>query len=215
MRDTILLPGLVYLIEVLKSCGIETQSTPMASMAHEAGQRILGSPLDPMLVSVYAGFKEATLGELRLFSLDEIENYGQFRREHAWYERDFKLVVYAEIRGNAEYFATVPPLAERGGTQPVVFVDQHDDQPIYPMASNVDRAFELYARYCNRQLREGGSLQYPDTGESFYPLELVEDIARDRPLVALLEAGRFDDLILPDAECREWVQKILRASHGS
>jgi hypothetical protein len=214
MRDVISLPGLTHLIEVLKSHGIEIQTTPPASRG-EADQRILGSPLDPMLASVYARFNDATLGELDLRPLDKVESFGQFRRRDALDEREHKLILYAMVLGYFWYFATVPSLAERGGTQPVVFVDDYDELPIYPIASNVDRAFVLYARYCDRQLSAGGSLKHPASGEDvFHPLGLVEDIARDRPLVAMLEAGRFDDLILPDAEDREWVQSILRASHA-
>jgi hypothetical protein len=210
MRDATSLPGLTYLFEILKSHGIEVQTAPPASVV-EAGQRVLGSPLDPMLAAVYSCFNDARLGELAILSLDEIERDGPFRPGDG---REDNLILYAMTRGYFSYFATVPSLAVRGGTQPVVFVDDYDDRPIYPIASDVDRAFELYARYCDRQLRAGGSLQHPAPGESFYPLGLEEDIARDRPLVAMLEAGRFDDLILPDAESREWVQKTLRAAHA-
>jgi hypothetical protein len=210
MQDATSLPGLTNLLEVLKSHGIEARSTPATSMV-EAGQRVVGCPLDHMLAAVYSRFNDATLGELDIQSLAEIESDGPCR---PWDGREYDLFPYGKFRGIAYYFATVPSLAERGGAQPVVFVDSHDDQPIFPIASDVDRAFEFYARYCDRQLRAGGSLQYPDIGESFYPLKFAEDIARDRPLVAMLEAGRFDDLILPDAEDREWVQKVLRAAHA-
>ena len=171
-----------------------------------------------MLAELYSRFDGGRLGELYISSFnlhrDSLVPLNERSREHAEM-RIQKLLCYGGIGGLAESFATVPSLAAPDGTQPVVYFESYMDKTIVPFASNVDRAFALYARYCDEQISLCGSLldEPPiDRSALLFPDSYVEQVAQDEPLVRMLREGRFDELVLPDEDSREWVQNVLSAA---
>jgi hypothetical protein len=134
-------------------------------------------------------------------------------------------------------FATVPGLADGTGVQPVVMVDPYEDVYALPIASSVDRLFDTYSRSLERQvelIREEaeskarleaefgppapGSLSAllsEHTPRINFPWEVPDLIARDEPLVKLLQAGRFDFLMESCPDALAWVAKVLDAASTS
>ena len=182
---------------------------------------MLGAPFDPFLAAFYRRFDGGLFGDLHISSFkatpDSLVPFNERSREQA--EPRLRLLVrYGGISGLAEDLATVPALAEPGGAQPVVYLEKYLDKIISPFASNVDRAFDLYARYCDEQIALCGSLwASPPSGHAHlhFPFSYVEQVAQDEPLVRLLAEGRFDELVLPYEASREWVQSILRTARAS
>ena len=108
----------------------------------------------------------------------------------------------------AYHYATVPCLADARGLQPVVKVDMHEEPYAVPLASNVDRFFDTYSRYLEVLVAEP---DYEELGPAVrtFPWQVPELITRDKPLVELLQAGRFDFLMPKDEEDRSWVARLL------
>ncbi|WP_309892570.1 hypothetical protein [Archangium sp.] len=111
----------------------------------------------------------------------------------------------------AYHYATVPRLADARGLQPVVKVDVHEEPYAVPLASNVDRFFDTYSRYLESLVAEP---DYEELGPAVrtFPWQVPELIARDLPLVEMLQAGRFDFLMPKNEETRSWVAMILGAA---
>jgi hypothetical protein len=111
----------------------------------------------------------------------------------------------------AYHYATVPQLADARGPQPVVKVDMHEEPYAVLLTSNVDRFSDTYSRYLEVLVAEP---DYEELGPAVrtFPWQVPELIARDRPLVELLQAGRFDFLMPKYEETRSWVAMILAAA---
>ena len=218
MHPSLPLPGLDNLLAVLRSHGQAIDLRPVTTEPLLAGDLVLGEPFDPMLAELYSRFDGGRLGELYISSFnlhrDSLVPLNERARERAE-TRIKKLLCYAQIGGLAESFATVPSLAAPGGLQPVVYFQSYMDKTILPFGSNVDRAFALYARYCDERISACGSLlDEPPMGHSaiLFPDSYVEQVAQDEPLVRMLREGRFDELALPDEGSQEWVQNVLSAA---
>ncbi len=117
-------------------------------------------------------------------------------------------------------YATVPSLASSGDLQPVVHVDPYEEIYAVPIASNVDRFFESYARYLEMA---GGDPEYgEDLFENvIFPWNVPEIIALDRPLVEMIKKGGFDPWMYESnkqgrrfeediASTRKWIGEVLR-----
>lgn len=144
------------------------------------------------------------------------------------------LLVFAKEPALAYYFATVPSLADDNGIQPVVWVDTYEDLCAIPIASSVDRFFDTYSRALERWvelIREDAESKArfearfgPPTPGSLsalldehtpvlnFPWAVPDLIARDEPLVKLLQAGRFDFLMESCPDALAWVAKVLAAA---
>jgi hypothetical protein len=151
--------------------------------------------------------------------MDEIllENEGV---QPYWPEPFRSLLVFGGQEALAYRYATVPSLADARGFQPVVEVNPYEDIYALPIASNVDRFLDAYARYLEF-LHETPELRdFPDSHPPF-PTGVPEIIAEDRTLVGMLVEGRFDSLMFqPEIQTEEtheylrgWVAK-LRAARG-
>lgn len=203
------LPSLDHLISVLTRYGEAVELNSPEPVVPKAVGLVTGVPLDPELAAVYVWCNGGRLGNLGIarYARLPIDTTLAARAD----ERINKLFCYAGIGDFLYYLATVPALAAPDGVQPVVRFDCYEDMPIWPIASSVDRAFHLYGSYCEKVHAAGGSLEDPE-GLSF-PFSMTQEIAADRPLVELLEAGRFDVTLreLPGSqeEDRAWVQRIL------
>jgi hypothetical protein len=79
-------------------------------------------------------------------------------------------------------YATVPGLASPEGLQPVVHVDPYEEIYAVPIASDVNRFFESYARYLEMA---GGDPEYGDDLFSYvtFPWDVPEILALDLDLL--------------------------------
>ncbi|PTL82779.1 hypothetical protein DAT35_18615 [Vitiosangium sp. GDMCC 1.1324] len=136
-----------------------------------------------------------------------------------WPEPFRSLLVFGGEEASAYCYATVPSLADAQGFQPVVEVDPYEDIYALPVASNVDRFFDTYARYLEF------IYEMPDFSEDrgtwpTFPWGVPEIIAADRALMGMIVEGRFDFLMFQEGvaarrvneEIREWIAKLRAAS---
>jgi hypothetical protein len=168
-----------------------------------------------MLAAFYSRFGRAMFARksvgMGLFRVDdgvnELEDDNQQWRETWQQYFALPLFVFGGYSGLAWYLATVPGLADAKGSQPVVFVDAYDDTYALPVASNVDRFFDVFSHYLEALVSHP---DYEADGSSAlsFPWRVPELLARDAPLVELLRAGRFDPL-LKDDELRAWAAKVV------
>jgi hypothetical protein len=186
-----------------------------------AGTSALGRPFDPMLAAFYS-----RLGGLHLYlklfvePCDEQVNGILMANEEEpdWPEPFRALLVFGREEALAYRYATVPSLADAQGLQPVVEVDPYEDIYALPVASNVDRFFDAYARYLELIYETPEFRDDPDARPTF-PRGVPELIATDRTLVRMLVEGRFDSLMLqPGIQTEEtheylrgWVAKLRAA----
>jgi hypothetical protein len=197
------LPGLERLLEVCRRKGIAVKQEPPVSPALEAGTSVGGQPLDPVLAAVHARLGSLWVKEeFFLFRRNGGQRFGLAQVNERWRqvrpEPFGSLLVFAEEDRLGYLYATVPRLADSRGRQPVVRLDVYEAPYALPVASDVDRFFDTYARYLEAELPEP------------FPWAVPELLARDGPLVALLEAGRFDRLLPAEGtQAREWSARVL------
>jgi hypothetical protein len=136
-----------------------------------------------------------------------------------WPEPFRSLLVFGGQEALAYRYATVPSLADAQGFQPVVEVDPYEDIYALPIASNVDRFFDAYARYLE-YIYETPELRDDRDARPTFPNGVPEIIAADRKLVGMLVEGRFDFLMFQPAvrnrethgELREWIAELRALS---
>jgi hypothetical protein len=210
------LPGLARFLEVCRNLGLPLEQKPPHLPAPTAGESVAGLPLDSLLAAVhtqvgYVGLEEGFV----LLRAGDARQSDLLRVNERW-RRDLAgpfgpLLVFGKEDMLAYHYATVPQLADARGLQPVVKVDMHEEPYAVPLASNVDRFFETYSRYLEVLVAEP---DYEELGPAVrtFPWQVPELIAQDRPLMELLQAGRFDFLMPKDEETRSWVAMILSAA---
>lgn len=211
------LPGLDRLLSVCQRLGLRQVIHPPGSRPPEPGALVEGTPLDPMLTSFYARMSKAILaadvaGVSILQWDDSVNALAERNREmRASWQGDLfaRFVVFAGTPFLAHYFATVPALMDAGGYQPVVWVDSYEEGYALPLASNVDRFFDLYASYLEALVAHE---DYAERGSAAlgFPWKVPHLVARDERLVQLIEEGRFD---FPQAghDARTWALQVLEA----
>jgi hypothetical protein len=188
---------------------------PPSGSALTGGAPLAGLSTDPVLAAIHArvgglelkeGFTLLRLEDEQRFDLTQVNE--EWRRD--WREPFRSLLVFAKEEALAIYYATVPGLAEGMGAQPVVVVNVHEEPYALPIASNVDRFFDVYSRYLDIIVKDP---DYEEQGPSVlaFPWGVAECIARDRPLVERLRVGHFDSLMPKDEETREWVAQVVGA----
>ena len=116
-------------------------------------------------------------------------------------------LIFSWEKGFSLYYGTVPRLADAQGIQPVVHIDDYEAPYAVPIASSVDRFFDLYCRYLERVAADP---EYIHHGVSVlhFPWALVDLIARDEPLMARIRAGSFDFLTNNQRAAIDWIQKL-------
>lgn len=224
MRNDPELRGLERLIAVLDAensasipsyMGLATnvELAPAHGALPKAGHLVGGQPLDPVLAAFYQRYDRVRLGDLLIISEQELADINRRTRD-ALEPQVKRLFIYAKFWGFAYHLATVPELADPSGLQPVVYFDAYDEKFIFPIASNVDRAFALYAHYAQALQKANGSFWVSEgPGEDIlFPFSLKGQIARDEELVDLIAKGRFDDVVMPDEETRQMLDQVLRAA---
>jgi hypothetical protein len=209
------LPGLERLMEVCQRFGLPMAVAPPAREPPAAGSWVGGHRLDPMLAAFYSRFGKALFNkDLYLLQVDDEANQleEESRRKGESWRTRFALPLF-DFGGKAAlayYYATVPGLADARGCQPVVKVDMYDlDGPhALPIASDVDRFFEAYSLYLEALVAHP-EFQEPDDEPLTFPWEVPEILARDRRLVELLRAARFDSVMKKSSEVQGWVSRVI------
>ena len=211
MQRAISLPGLEHLVSVCRQNALPLELIT-ASAAPTPGEPLLESPLDPMLAAFYEQWEEAVFTDLILFQYEPLlrDTNEQLRRQD---EQPFRSVlVFAQESSLAYYYATLPALADATGCQPVLYIDAHMERIVLPVASNVDRFFDVYARYLETLARDELYREEKVASVGF-PWGVPELIAHDAPLVEALAAGRFEPWMMHDegGESRQWLRQLLTA----
>lgn len=222
MKD-IPLPGFERLLTVCEKYPVRAKTRKPWGGAPTAGAPILGRPFDPMLASFYSRLGGLHL-DLDLFvePCDEQVNGVLMANEEVqpyWPEPFRSLLIFGCQEASAYRYATVPGLADAQGFQPVVKVDPYEDIYALPIASNVDRFFDTYARYL-ALIYETPELREERGAWPVFPWEMPELIADDRTLVGMIMEGRFDFLMFQPGsqstsvreEIRDWISELRAAS---
>jgi hypothetical protein len=207
------LPGLDRLLEAIKKYELPVRESPPAASVRSPGEPLLGRPFDPMLAAFYERLGGLTLHlELYIAScdarMDEVHLENKRAQSH-WPEPFRSLLVFGGQEALAYRYATVPSLADAQGLQPVVEVDPYEDIYALPVASNVDRFLDTYARYLELLYETPEFRDDPDARPPF-PSGVPELIAEDRALVGMLVEGRFDSLMFQPEIQSEETQEYLR-----
>jgi hypothetical protein len=158
---------------------------------------------------LYARTDGARLGELQIYPFKDPENavLRINRSMRRFGEEPYQsTLLFGQIPLLAYYLATVPPLMDSSGVQPVVFIDGYEGDPVLPVASSVDAFLTLFSVYLERAVATPEFNVERRVGLHF-PASVLDVVARDQPLVAALSSGRFDPLIRTE-ESREWVSKV-------
>ncbi|WP_146209769.1 hypothetical protein [Vitiosangium sp. GDMCC 1.1324] len=223
MMKEISLPGLERLLAACGKYPVRAEIRKPWEGAPTAGALLLGRPFDPMLAAFYSRLGGLLL-DLNLYvnACDEQVNGILMANEEVqpyWPEPFRSLLVFGGEEASAYCYATVPSLADAQGFQPVVEVDPYEDIYALPVASNVDRFFDTYARYLEF------IYEMPDFSEDrgtwpTFPWGVPEIIAADRALMGMIVEGRFDFLMFQEGvaarrvneEIREWIAKLRAAS---
>jgi hypothetical protein len=217
-----MLPGLDRLIAVCQRHSLPMTLSPPLASAPQWGEPIFGEPLDPQLAALYQYLGAAEFGQLPEFSgpitFSGLALYGPgsdeegLIRRNEWLRENGEVpylssLVFGWEPGFAFYYGVVPRLAGTQGPQPVVHICAMETLYAIPVASSVDRFFDLYASYLELATEPR---DFADIGVHF-PLDVQHLIAQDAPLMEQVRAGRFDFLTNSYRDALEWLQQ-LRAS---
>ena len=216
------LPGLDRLLVACGKYPVRAELRKPWAGAPVAGSLVLGRRVDPMLAAFYS-----RLGGLHLYLKLFVEPCDEQvngllmvnEEESDWPEPFRSLLIFGREEALAYRYATVPALADAQSVQPVVMVDPYEYIHAVPIASNVDRFFDTYARYLEFIYETPDLRDDPDARPPF-PRGVPELIAEDRTLVGMLVEGHFDFLISQPAvedretqvELREWIAKLRAVS---
>jgi hypothetical protein len=215
------LPGLERLLVACAKYPVQAETRKPWAGAPTAGAPFLGRPFDPMLAAFYRRLGGLHLRlNLYVHACDEQVNGILLANEGVqpyWPEPFRSLLVFGGEDALAYRYATAPTLTDAQGLQPVVRVDPYEHIHALPLASNVDRFFDSFARYLEFIHETPGLRDDPDARPTF-PRGVPEIIATDRTLVGMLVEGRFDFLMFPTEqdsrvhdEPREWISELQAA----
>jgi len=212
------LPGLARLMTVLARHNLASSLNPPSEKAPKEGL-LFGAPVDPLLSSLYAQADGGEIGDLLLYSFDDKSNWNLIRdnsylrdRQHDTPSLAHQVLYFGTEVGMAYRFAVVPSLAQPNGVQPVVYLDEFESIHVYPLASSIDRMFDLWARFCEARLTKHGRLDEWMIGVvDIHILNEVRLVSEDEILIRMMKEGRFDSLIGEDAEGHNWVKRVTQA----
>ncbi|HYO59008.1 hypothetical protein [Archangium sp.] len=209
------LPGLDRLLDLCQRLNLGLETSPPAREPLRTGSLLEGVPFDPVLAGVYArlghaAFATKVLRWVLTRSDDQVhrlEEDNKWWRENWWKELGEPVIVFG---GDVYSYATVPGLADEQGRQPVVMVDTYEFEPqVMPVASDVDRFFDTYARYLEAKTSDP-SYQVSGEVDTGFPFDAIEILARDERLVESMRAGRFDSLMRHvEGGTRRWAATVM------
>jgi len=209
------LPGLQRLMETCQKHDLFLKTLPPEGTPPAPGELFLGQPFDSGLAALYREISAAMLGDLQLYSWGSADgqlaalNEGMRSLGGEPYQ---SALLFGQISMMAYYFATVPPLADAEGIQPVIFIDGYERHQVLPVASSVDAFFTAFSMYLERAVTTEEYAVERRIGPHF-PTSVPDLIARDRPLADALASGRFKKWMRDDEESREWISVITQAAH--
>jgi hypothetical protein len=215
MPDNTSLPGFERLVATCRQHALKLELSPPLSSAPQAGARLLDQPIDPLLATLYKTVGGATLGPLALvrpnMEWDGLLPWNTALRKDGT-EPFRSTLVFGKETGFSNYFGTVPSLANAEGLQPIVYASAYPGaHAAVPVASNLERFFELYSRFLELMVVDA---EYVKTGmaELLFPWSVPQLVAQDAPLMELLQDGRFSHLFQHEEGARDWVDEVLAAS---
>jgi hypothetical protein len=186
-------------------------SPPLPSTPHP-GEWVLGAPFDPQLAAVYQRMGASTFGPFSLYGAGS-EDHDLIARNRGLRKYDaiyfHAPLSFGQDTGFSLFYGAVPRLADSRGLQPVVYIQAHSgEQFAIPIASSVDRFFDLYSRYLERMAVD---FEYIHTGlpELVFPWNVPELVAADAQLIAQVRAGHFDFLTNDEEGARQWLKELL------
>jgi hypothetical protein len=215
MPDNTPLPGLERLIATCRRFGFPVELHPPLASAPRPGAQFFGQPVDPLLIALYQRMSFASLGRLSLLRPD-LESDGLISWNEKVKQDDLEpfrsTLLFAKEIGFSYYYGTVPALATAEGLQPIVYASTYSgEMSAVPVASNLDRFFDVYSRFLELMVVDAG---YVETGvaEVHFPWSISHLIAQDEPLMALTRTERFSHLFQHDAGAQDWVAEVLSIS---
>jgi hypothetical protein len=208
-----MLPGLDRLIEICQRHSLRLKLSPPLTPIPKQGEVLLGATLDPQLAAVYQRLGTAEFGDLALYGL--MPDDGGLVPENSWLRQRGQIqyssaLVFGWEPGFSFYYGTVPHLADAKGFQPVIHIEAMDVLFAVPIASSVDRFFDLYSRYLELMVQDPNYLS-DGLPHIQFPWHMRTYVAQDAPLLEQVRAGRFDFLSNDYRGALQWLQE-LRAS---
>jgi hypothetical protein len=205
-----MLPGLNRLIEICQRHSLRLKRSPPVTSAPQQGEVLLGAPLDPQLAAVYRRLSAAEFGELALY--EPTPDEGGLIPENTWLRQRGQIqyssaLVFGWEPGFSFYYGTVPQLADATGIQPVIYIEAMDVLFAVPIASSVDRFFDLYSRYLELMVQDPSYLSSGLPHVQF-PWHVRTYVAQDFPLIHQVRAGRFDFLSNNYRGALKWLQEL-------
>ncbi len=211
------LPGLERLLAVCRKHGFSVESSSPGRSLPSAGELVAGHPFDPILATLYrrmGGLRiSGTDGEFLLHRFDDQVDglaLATDARRRDTQEPFHSSVAFGCIPDLAYYYAVVPGLADERGLQPVIYINAYAERYVLPVASDVDRFLDTLSRYLEVLVEDEGYRLDGMRGVDF-PTGVPELIARDRRLVEMLVAGRFDSIMNLGDEHQDWLARLRSA----
>jgi hypothetical protein len=204
------LPGFDRLRAVCQRRSLSLELSPPSASAPRHTDTLFGEPLDPQLAALYKRLGGATLGPLVLYETgDGFEDLVPWNQRLRGYDPAHysSCLLFGQESGFAFYYGTVPKLADAQGRQPVVYLEAMDVQFAIPVASCVDRFFNLYASYLEFAAKPP---DFAETGIAsvHFPWDVQHLIVQDAPLIEQVRAGRFDFLSNNYRDALQWLQAL-------
>jgi hypothetical protein len=210
MPSNLMLPGLDRLITVCKRHALPMQFSPPLASAPRQGDMIFGESLDPQLAAVYQRLGAAEFSEFALHAPSSDEE--GLTRQNEWLRERHEVqylssLVFGWEPGFAFYYGTVPRLADPRGLQPVVYICAMEGLFAVPLASSVDRFFNLYSRYLELMVQDPHYL-IDGLPHVQFPWHMRTYVAQDAPLIHQVRAGRFDFLSNGYRGALKWLHEL-------
>jgi hypothetical protein len=217
MASELQILGFDSLLETCRRLNIPIEILPPATTPLGRDELPGARLLDPFLVALYGRMGGLMIGgstgAMQLCRRDNEVNYlARFNAERVRrLEGPFSSVVaFAEEPATLYCFALVPWLVDSLGFQPVILIDPYEVIYALPIASNLDRFLQTYAR-CLEYVVDNPWMSVTDIPEvNFW--SLPEVLAADERLVEMLRGGIFDELMKRGDETERWVEAIKTAA---
>lgn len=211
------LPGLERLIAVCQHRSLPAKLSPPLASAPQQGESVFGEPLDPHLVALYQRLGAAEFTRPAEFSGLALYGLGAgaegLVQRNTWLREGGEVpyessIVFGWEMGFAFYYGVVPRLAGPRGLQPVIHISAMEALYAVPVASSVDRFFDLYASYLELAAQPR---DFEEIGVHF-PWDVQHLIAQDAPLLEQVRTGCFDFLTGNSPDAVGWLHKLRDAS---
>jgi hypothetical protein len=206
--------GFDLFVQTAQAHGLDIALRPRAAGIPDT-RPTLGHPLDPDLAEIYTRADGGRLWQIHIHpsggdtGIEAMNLSARLIDDEE--PRTEKVIELAQFGHQAAYLATVPSLAGTDGRAPVLYLDRNEGfWRALPIASSIDAAFALIARYLERVAREHGSV---DAGiESvLFPWDVAELVREDAALRAMIDRGAFDEVIEPSSDVGEWLARVRRS----